>query len=151
MRKPSHRADHSALFSNLFAGFTPPSLKSTGESENTRTLTDKLAHNTQPDGTTVKTLELSRELFEEDEHSVEVFARAVAALNDEEGLILDEDITTFLYLVQVHNTYKFFDSMAIKLRKEVIFILFSWLKCFVANMCLPVAWLPPDQAFLGIA
>ena len=82
----------------------------------------------ESDGTTVKTLELSREFFEEDEQGVEVFAKAVTALNDEDGMILDEDTTNFLYLVQVHNTYKFFDSMAIKIRKEVISILSSMLK-----------------------
>ena len=50
----------------------------------------ELAHFTQPDGTIIKTLELSRDFFEEDEHGVEVFARAVNALNDEDGMILDE-------------------------------------------------------------
>ena len=78
-------------------------------------------------------------------------ARTVTALNDEDGMILDEATTNFLYLVQVHNVYNFFDSMAIKLRKEVIFILFSMLKCFVADFFLPVAWLPTHQAFLGKA
>ena len=41
--------------------------------------------------------------------------------------------------------------MAIKLRKEVKSILFSMLKCLVADVYLPVAWLPPRQAFLGKA
>ena len=50
--------------------------------------------------TTIKTLELSREFFEEDGHGVEAFARAVTALNDEDGMILDEATTSFLYLVQ---------------------------------------------------
>ena len=107
----------------------------------------ELAHFTQPDSTTIKTLELSRDFFEEDEHGVEVFAGAVITLNDEDGIILDEDITNFLYLVQVHNTYKFFDSMAINVRKEVIFILSSLLKCFVADVYLPIAWRPPHHAF----
>ena len=111
----------------------------------------ELAHFTQPDGTTIKTLELSREFFKEDEHGVEVFARAVTALNDEDGMIPDEDTTNFLYFVQVHNTYKFFDSMAINLSKEVSFILSSMLVCFFADACLLVAWLSPHRAFLGKA
>ena len=66
----------------------------------------ELAFFTQPDGTTIKTLELTGAFFEEDEQGVEVFARAVTALNDEDGMILDETAISFLYLVQVHNIYK---------------------------------------------
>ncbi|CAD6586112.1 MAG: hypothetical protein ASARMPREDX12_002271 [Alectoria sarmentosa] len=72
----------------------------------------------QSDGTKIKTLELSRAYFDEYEQGVEEFSRAVTGLNDENGIVLDECTTNFLYLIQVHKKYPIFDSMAMKLREE---------------------------------
>ena len=82
----------------------------------------------QSDGTKIKTLELSRAYFDEYEQGVEEFSRAVTGLNDENGIVLDECTTNFLYLIQVHKKYPIFDSMAMKLREEVIPALYSTLE-----------------------
>ena len=96
----------------------------------------ELGHFIQANGNTVKTLDLEMSYFDEYEQSIEEFARAVTSLNDEDGIILDESTTNFLYLTQVHNVYSFFDTMAYKLRSEVTslsVLLFEELSPLVLN------------------
>lgn len=52
---------------------------------------------TQSDGMTIKTLELSESYFDENEQGAEEFSRVVTGMNDEDGVVLDECTTNFLY------------------------------------------------------